>query len=397
MASHQADPNDCVTICFTSGTEGTPKAVPRAHGDWIAMAWGNVDGPRLTDADVLLNPFPVVNMAGISGMFLAWLLSGSVLVLHHPFDLQVFLAQIRDEQVTYTLAPPTLLTRILRQPNLLDAADLSSLRILGSGSAPLSPWLLETWQQRYGLEIINCFGSNEGLCLNGDPFIIPDPATRAQNFPWFGKPGRTWPIRSTRGFESRLIDPSSGAIVDCPGSAGEIWIKGPNVFAGYFTDEGIDRSVLDDGFFATGEIFQIVSVAGKADFLRYVSRAKDLIVRGGMNISPAELEALIIEHPAVAEVAVIGVDDSELGERTAAVVVLADGARLTLEDLVAFLRGKEIASYKLPEYLYLVDELPRNPVGKVLKHELRANYSGSLLSNRDGPAGHQARVLGTAL
>jgi acyl-CoA synthetase len=381
---HPAHPNDCVTICWTSGTEGAPKAVPRAHGDWIAMAWGNVDGPRLTADDVVLNPFPMVNMAGISGMLLAWLMSGSLLVQHHPFDLDTYLRQIERERVTYTLAPPALLTRMLQQPEILAGADISSLRILGSGSAPLSPSLLTGWRDEHGLEIINCFGSNEGLCLNGDPEIVPDAGERARFFPRFGAGGYTWPIRSTRGFRSRLVDATTGEQIDEPGRPGEIRIKGPNVFAGYWTPTGLDRSGFDEeGYFRTGEIFEIATVDGDPRYYHYVSRAKDLIVRGGMNISPAEIEGLVASHPGVAEAAAVGYPDQELGERTCAFVVTRPGAIVTLADIVEHLRGMGVASYKLPERVEVIGELPRNPLGKVVKTELRERLSSGVPGDLD--------------
>src|SRR5580698_7489301 len=142
LAATRPDPNDCVTICWTSGTESTPKGVQRTHYDWLAMSTATVEGPRLTADDVLLNPFPMVNMAGINGMFLPWLRVGGLLVQHHPFDLATFLAQIERYRATYTCAPPALLTALLHNKALAAQTDISSLRILGSGSTPLAPSLL---------------------------------------------------------------------------------------------------------------------------------------------------------------------------------------------------------------------------------------------------------------
>ncbi|GAA3415705.1 AMP-binding protein [Streptosporangium vulgare] len=181
--AHPADPNDCVTICWTSGTESTPKGVPRTHYDWLAMSWATVDAPRLTGDDVLLNPFPMVNMAGINGMFLPWLRVGGVLVQHHPFDLPTFLRQITEERVTYTVAPPALLTLLLARAELLATADLSSLRLIGSGSVPLAPSMVRGWQDDHGIGIINFFGSNEGIALLTDPHDVPDPEQRGQVLP----------------------------------------------------------------------------------------------------------------------------------------------------------------------------------------------------------------------
>ena len=203
------DPNDCVTICWTSGTESTPKGVPRTHYDWMAMCTGTVEGPDLTADDVLLNPFPMVNMAGINGMFLPWLKVGGLLVQHHPFDLATFLRQIEQHRATYTCAPPALLTALLQNEALLAQTDISSLRILGSGSAPLAPSLLQGWHDRHGIEIINFYGSNEGIALLGTPKDIPDPAVRAQYFPRYR--ARDWEFTMARTTLARIVDPQTGA------------------------------------------------------------------------------------------------------------------------------------------------------------------------------------------
>jgi acyl-CoA synthetase len=368
-AEHPADPNDCVTICWTSGTESTPKGVPRCHYDWLAICWGTVDAPRLTEDDVLLNPFPMVNMAGINGMFLPWLRVGCVLVQHHPFDLPTFLAQIASEHATYTVAPPALLTRLLQ----MDGLDPGSLRQIGSGSVPLPPSMVRSWQERFGIGIINFFGSNEGIALLTDPHNVPDPDTRARYFPRYGVPGHRWSSRVADWTRVRLVDPVSGAEVTEPGVPGELRIKGPTVFAGYLHGDRLASPFDDQGYLRTGDVFVI---AGEDhEFLEYVDRAKDLVIRGGMNIAPAELEGLIAGHPAVADVAIIGYPDDVLGERVCAMVVPREGHTLTLADLVAYLQQQRIASYKLPERLELRPTLPRSPVGKILKRALREDLA----------------------
>ncbi|MGI8331213.1 class I adenylate-forming enzyme family protein [Actinomadura scrupuli] len=368
-AAHPADPNDCITICWTSGTESTPKGVPRTHYDWLAMSWATVDAPRLTAEDVLLNPFPMVNMAGINGMFLPWLRVGGVLVQHHPFDLPTFLRQIEDERVTYTVAPPALLSMLLARADLLAATDIGSLRLIGSGSVPLAPAMVKGWQDVHGIGIINFFGSNEGIGLLTDPHDVPDPEQRARYFPRYGVPGVSWTSRISEWVEVRLVDPDTGAEVTEPGVPGELRIKGPMVFPGYLGGENLASPFDDDGYLKTGDVFVIAGDDGR--FLQYVDRAKDLIIRGGMNIAPAELEGLIAGHPGVAEVAVVGYPDDLLGERVCAIIVPKGDPSPTLEDLLAYLRDHRIASYKLPERLELRTTLPRNPVGKILKRDLR--------------------------
>jgi acyl-CoA synthetase len=367
LAGFSPDPNDCVTICWTSGTESTPKGVQRTHYDWMAMCTGTVEGPDLTADDVLLNPFPMVNMAGINGMFLPWLKTGGLLVQHHPFDLATFLRQIEQYRATYTVAPPALLTTLLNHEALLAQADISSLRMLGSGSTPLAPSLLQGWHDKYGIEIINFYGSNEGIALVGTPKDIPDPAARALYFPRYG--ARDWSFSVARTTLARIVDPVTGAEITEAGVPGELRIKGPGVFPGYLPASGVPDPFDSDGYLKTGDLLEIAG--DSRQYLHYVDRAKDMVVRGGMKISAAELEGFISGHPKVADVAVVGYPDEVLGERACALVVPRTGQAVSLDELVAYLRGLGIATFKLPERLELRDELPRNPLGKILKRELR--------------------------
>jgi acyl-CoA synthetase (AMP-forming)/AMP-acid ligase II len=367
LSTWAPDPNDCVTICWTSGTESTPKGVQRTHYDWMAMCTGTVEGPDLTRDDVLLNPFPMVNMAGINGMFLPWLKVGGLLVQHHPFDLPTFLRQIAHHRATYTVAPPALLTALLQNDALLAQADISSLRMLGSGSTPLAPSLLQGWHDKYGIEIINFYGSNEGIALLGTPKDIPDPSVRALYFPRYAV--RDWSITMSRTTQARIVDPVTGQEITEPGVPGELRIKGPGVFPGYLPASGVPDPFDSDGYLKTGDILEIAGDEGQ--YLHYVDRSKDMVVRGGMKISAAELETFISGHPKVADVAVVAYPDEVLGERACAVVVPRPGQTVTLAQIVEYLRGLGIATFKLPERLELREELPRNPLGKVLKRELR--------------------------
>jgi acyl-CoA synthetase (AMP-forming)/AMP-acid ligase II len=370
--SHPSSADDVLTICWTSGTVAEPKGIPRSHNLWIAIAYASVDAAGLRQGDVLLNPFPLVNMSGIGGMFVPWLLTRGTLVMHQPLDLPVFLAQLRDEEAVYTVAPPVLLDLLLLRPGLLEGIDLGALRCVGSGSAPLAPWMVSRWQQEHGLAVINFFGSNEGTALVGDATDIPDPVERALTFPRFGVPGLRWSNRVADMIETKLLDPRTREVVTAPGVPGELAVRGATVIPCYWRRPDLDAVSFDDeGFFLTGDLFAVAGEAG--DRYRFVGRLKDLIVRGGMNIAPEELEQLLAAHPAVAEVAVVGVNDGrKLAEEVVtAVVVPHEGAEPTLRDLVAFLQEKDIANYKLPRKLVTVPSLPRNSLGKVLKREIR--------------------------
>jgi acyl-CoA synthetase len=197
---------------------------------------------------------------------------------------------------------------------------------------------------------------------------MTDPAKRARYFPRYGG-DRHWSFRAAAWMSIKLVDAVTGEEVTEAGRPGELHIKGPTIFAGYLHQDRVASPFDDDGYLKTGDMFVI---AGDNDeFLQYVDRAKDMVIRGGMNIAPAELEGLIASHPAVAEVAIVGYPDEVLGERVCAVVATKPEQTLTLEELVAHLVNQRIASYKLPERLVILPALPRNPVGKVLKRELR--------------------------
>jgi acyl-CoA synthetase (AMP-forming)/AMP-acid ligase II len=377
-AAHPVSANDVYTICWTSGTVAEPKGVPRSHNLWIAIAWATVDAAQIREGDTLLNPFPLVNMSAIGGMLVPWLLTGGKLVMHQPLELPVFLAQLGGEQVTYTVAPPVLLNLLLLRPGMLENADLSHIRNIGSGSAPLSPWMVAQWQERHGIPILNFFGANEGTALASDPVDIPDPEERALYFPRLGVPGYAWANRVGAMIETKLLDPETREVVTEPGEVGELAIRGATVFSGYWKRPRITAEAFDDeGYFLTGDLF---AIAGDGeDRYRFVGRLKNLIIRGGMKIAPEEVEYLLADYPAIQEVAVVGVPDGrKLGEEVVtATVVPREGAELKLSDLTEFLRQKDVAAYKLPRRLVVVESLPHNAVGKVLKREIKRQLAGA--------------------
>lgn len=348
---------DVATVCWTSGTTGMPKGVPRDSRMWMATSSVQVSELGLGGDDRILCPFPLVNMAGIGGMLFPWLETRSTLVLHQPLDLPTFLGQIGGEEITYTVAPPPLLNMLLRNEALLSTVDLSNVRVITSGSAPLDPWMVEGWEAM-GIEICNAFGSNEGIGMLSTRATVPSPTNRA----------RLFPIPSKHGLEGRLADMETDETITEAGIVGELRFSGPSVFSGYV---GSDGSEFDDqGALRTGDLFEYADT-DDGRLLRFVDRAKDIVIRGGMNVSAAEVETLISSSEAVAECAVVGYPDADLGERVGVFVVATPEAVPTLDDVVEHMRAQDVASYKLPERLELIETLPRNPVGKVVKGELR--------------------------
>jgi acyl-CoA synthetase (AMP-forming)/AMP-acid ligase II len=335
-----------------------------------------VDGVPLDRRSRVLNVFPLVAMAGIGGSLVPWIISGGRLIMHHPLNLPVFLQQVAQERIHFTALPPMMLNAMLQNEDLLKMADLSSVKVIGSGSAPLSPWMVEGWQKR-GITVMNIFASNEGAGLFSTGDVCPDPADRARHFPRFGAKGFSWTNRITHGMETRLVDPETGEEIDETGKAGELLVRGPTVFSGYYKRPDLTRKAFDDeGYYRTGDLFEIASSGRDLDRYQFVGRLKELIIFGGFNVAPEELENLIMGHPEVADVSVVGLTGKH-GDRICAAVVPAPGQKVTVASLRDYLREKDIASYKIPKKVVLFDRLPRNAMGKVLKREIIARISGS--------------------
>lgn len=365
-------PNDLLTICWTSGTEGSAKGVMRTHNQWRVIGMMMRDGAGLRDGDVLLNARPLVNMAAIGGGFYSWLICAGTMVLHNPLDLALAIAQIRDEQVTVTFMPPAFMVSLLKDETQAARADLASLRVLGSGSASLPQWTIDGMKARFGVEIINFFGSNEGVTLLSNAEDIPDPSMRAQFFPRFGRPGLAWPSMPASGWcETRLVDPETGEEIVEPGRTGELCFKGPSLFSGYLGPPERTAAAFDDqGFYRTGDLFQIAGEGEEPRFYRFEGRSKEVIIRGGFNIAPAEIDNMLSDHPAIREVAAFGFPDDRLGEKLGVAVVVKAGEAIALEDIVSYLRDRHLAVFKLPQALLTLEALPRNAMMKVLRWRL---------------------------
>ena len=363
--------DDIATICWTSGTEGLPKGVPRSHNHWIAISWAHLHGAGIQPGERLLNPFPLINMAAIGGCFMSWLHCAGTLLLHHPLDLPVYLRQIAVERPQYAIAPPAILNMLLKDETLLAGVDLSSLRCIGSGSAPLDPDMIRGYRDRFGIEVVNIFGSNEGVSLLSNADNATDPEHRARLFPRWGRAEIDWPAPPPSKIRTRLVDPANGEEVLEAGRSGEMQITGPTVFDGYFRAPAVTaQSFTADGWFRTGDLFQLEGQPGDLRFYRFVGRLKQIIIRGGVKIAPEELDTVLSQMPTVLEGAVTGFRDAVMGERICAVIVPRAGSAPTLEAVRAHFAAAGMAIFKQPEKLLVIDQLPRNSVGKVMRFEL---------------------------
>ena len=368
--------NDILTICWTSGTTGTPKGVPRSHNLWSTMAKAAYHLADTQKGDILLNPFPLVNMASIGGFLFNWLICKGKLIQHHPFDLNIYLNQLSEEKVNYTIAAPAIMNMLLNNTPLFENLDLSNLRSIGCGGAPLSEWMVKTFQENHDITIQNIFGSNEGMTLLSTRDDVEDPKLRAVYFPRFGVDGFDWNNPISKTIKTKLMNLESNEEIFSPAIPGELLISGSTVFDGYWESPEANKDVFDnEGYFRTGDMFEISSDATENKFYKYCGRCKDLIIRGGMNISPEELDYLLMSHPLILDVAVTGYEDELLGEKVGVVAVVSDGTSLELTEITDFLEELGIAKYKFPEDIRIIKELPRNPVGKVLRRELKVLFS----------------------
>lgn len=363
------DANAALTVAWTSGTTGTPKGVVRSHNMWLAQGRLTSFAAQFSDGERFLSPFPMINMASLGGFLFPSALHNCTLVLHHPLDIPLYLKQLQDEKIHYTLAPPPLLNRLAQQPEMWEQFDYSSLRVIGSGSVPLSPAMIETFESRFGKEIINFYGSNEGIALISTRENSPSPEHRASLFPRLGATGVGFGSYAEGAIHTRINDPDSGAVISEPGVPGELTVSGPGVFDGYLNHDG-DGVFTEDGYFRSGDLVEICP--DQPTHYRIVGRCKDIINRGGIKLSPSELDGLLEGVSGLAEASVCAYADADLGEKVCACVVPLEGKQApALEDLRQHLADKGVARFKLPERLEIFDALPRNPLGKVQRNVLR--------------------------
>jgi non-ribosomal peptide synthetase component E (peptide arylation enzyme) len=278
-----------------------------------------------------------------------------------------------EERIQYTLLVPAVVNLILKHP-AAQGVDLSSIRVITVGSAPPSLWAMQEFKKRWNVDIGNIWGQNEGTAIISGVPDVPDMEIRVDHLPRYGAPGVEWATPMARFIQTKVVGADGEELTE-DGAVGELLYRGPNVIPGYFKRPDLNETSFDpEGYFRTGDLFQIVGDR----YLKFFDRAKDIIIRGGYNISAQEVENVLLAHPAVQDVAAVGMPDENLGERTCVYVVPKPGETVTLEGIVAYMKEQGVATYKLPERLEVVDVIPRNPVGKILKKELRQDIKKRL-------------------
>jgi long-chain acyl-CoA synthetase len=373
MAGHEAvDPGgagaagDTVVQMYTSGTTGVPKGVLTTHRNLAAAA--ETSPLWAFDADsVSLTALPMFHIGGIGWAFVG-LWNGATTILVSEFDPVAVLDLLEHRQVTNAVFVPTML-QLLTAVRGAEERDYAALRSVAYGASPITTPVLKRTLRTFRCALFGIYGLTEttGAAVQLDAGDHDPDGPREHLLRSAGRP-YPW-------VELRIVDPATGA--DCgPRGVGEVWLRAPNVMAGYFNrPEETAAALTPDGWLRTGD----GGYRDEEGYLFLTDRIKDMIVSGGENVYPVEVEEALAQHPAVDQVAVVGVPDERWGETVKALIVLRAGAAASTDELVAFLRGR-IAAYKLPRIVEFVDDLPRTPSGKVLKRELRERHQAPLQS-----------------
>jgi fatty-acyl-CoA synthase len=349
------DADDVAMLMYTSGTTGRAKGTMLTHGNFW---WNNTNAMHNFDVladDVTLAAAPLFHIGGLNVITLVTLQKGGMVLLHRAFDPTAALADMQKHKVTTMFGVPAMFQFMAQHPKFADT-DLSRLRMMICGGAPCPESLLKVWESR-GVPIQQGYGLTETTPMVS--FLAPAFALSK-----LGSSGRP-PLFT----QVRLVSFDGKPITE-PGTQGEILVRGPNVMRGYWRNQEATTAAIDpNGWFRTGD----VGWMDAEGFLTISDRVKDMIISGGENVYPAEVENVLFQHPAVAEAAVIGVPDPKWGETVCAVVALKAGQALDLEQLREF-AGERLARYKLPRRLEIIAALPRNATGKVLKTDLRKQF-----------------------
>ena len=352
--------DDLAAIVYTSGTTGRSKGAMLSHGNLLSnarvlhAAWGWRDGAAsgpTAGRDVLVHALPIFHVHGLFVALHGALLAGARLLWFHRFDPAATIGRLKD--ATVFMGVPTLYVRMLAQPSLTREA-CAGMRLFVSGSAPLLADTFQAWERRTGHVILERYGMSETVMLTSNPYWPEEGPRKA------GTVGRPLPGTGVR------VATDEGTPLPV-GEIGGVQVRGPNVFSGYWRmPEKTREEFTADGWFRTGD----VGCFDADGYLTIVGRSKDLIITGGYNVYPAEIEGRLNDLPGVAESAVVGVPHPDFGEGVVALVVPRPGATLDPDALLRALKAS-IASFKVPKHLRVVDALPRNAMGKVQKAALR--------------------------
>ena len=345
---------DYSIIFYTSGTTGKPKGAALTQANVASGIKALEQAWKWTKDDILLLTLPLYHIHGIGVALCGSLYVGNFTILRKKFIAEDALETIQKRKVTLFMGVPTMYFKLLEVEGL-EKYDASSMRLFVSGSAPLSKDLFQKLKKTFGHDILERAGMSESMMNFSNPYD-------GERIP--GSVGPCLP-----GVKVRITDKNYN---DVPASTeGEILIKGPNVFKGYWNKPSYNKHAFKDDWFITGDVGKI----DEKGYIYIIGRSKDVIISGGINIYPREIEDIIESMPQVRECAVVGIPDKEFGESVKAFVVLNSGSKLTEDDVIDFCKEK-LASFKKPKFVEFLDALPKNTMGKILKEELRKMHKG---------------------
>ncbi|MET0145196.1 MAG: long-chain-fatty-acid--CoA ligase [Ilumatobacteraceae bacterium] len=362
--------SDVAFQLYSSGTTGRPKGVMLSNDNFFALLPAATEMWELDAESVNLVAMPLFHIGG-GGWAVAGMVEGATSVIMRELDPAALTRLIPEQGITHAFVVPALLQFLLLVPDAADA-DYSTLDIIVYGASPISEDVLARSVELLGCKFWQAYGLTEttGAIVHLPPADHDLAGTHRHRLRSCGLPGPAVELRIVDPTTGLDVPTAAGPVAGATRSVGEIWVRGPQIMLGYWHDDEATKAAVDaDGWFRTGD-------AGYVDEDGYVyihDRVKDMIVSGGENVYPAEVENVLMNHPLVADVAVIGVPHEKWGETPKAIVVKAGDAELTAQDVIAFSR-QHLAGYKCPTSVDFVDVLPRNPSGKVLKKDLRAPY-----------------------
>jgi long-chain acyl-CoA synthetase len=342
--------DDDAVILYTSGTTGTPKGAELTHDNLRRNAEVSRDLHTTSGADVILGALPLFHSFGQTCTLNAGISAGATITLLPRFDPAKAMEILQRDQVTIFMGVPTMYGALLHAPGR-ESADLSTLRLCVSGGASLPLELMREFEAAFDAVILEGYGLSET-----SPVASFNHSAEDRKAGSIGTP--------IAGVEMRVVDEDDNEVPT--GEVGEIVIKGHNVMKGYWGRDDATHDAIRDGWFHSGDMARV----DEDGYFFIVDRKKDMIIRGGYNVYPREVEEVLYEHPAVREAAVLGVPHPEWGEEVGAAVALKDGESVTAQELRDYVK-EQVASYKYPRESWFVDELPKGPTGKILKREIQ--------------------------
>jgi long-chain acyl-CoA synthetase len=344
------DDDDTAVILYTSGTTGTPKGAELTHANLISNVEVATDLGQLSEEDVVLGALPLFHSFGQTCGLNSAIKMGAVLDLIPRFDPGKALEVIQRDKVTVFQGVPTMYHALLNHPER-ENYDVSCLKLCMSGGAALPVEVLKGFEEAFNCKVLEGYGLSETSPVAS--FNHPDKERKAGSI---GTP--------IKGVEMKVVDEDGKDVPQ--GEVGEIVIKGHNVMKGYWNRAEATEEVMKDGWFHTGDMAQV----DEDGYFFIVDRKKDMIIRGGYNVYPREIEEVLYEHEAISEAAVVGVPDEKMGEEVGAAIVLKEGQDVDADELRDYVKDK-VAAYKYPRKIWFLDELPKGPTGKILKREIK--------------------------